>query len=119
MSDQRPLVAFAEDAAGDSLRGVVEYTARGYELLYLRNDVADRYTDDDWSTVAETFRDSDAEERESVFDVGSHYVTLRLYEGAAMLHFPTGEQSGVLLSLEPSAASEFARFATRCLDHIE
>ena len=55
---------------------------------------------------------------ERAFPFGNSYVTVRRFEEAIIVHFPTGSNRGVVVSLEPEAASNLTTFMIECLRRI-
>lgn len=106
-----------QETAGPLLRGVFHYDDGEYETVYIREDVADAYTDEElreyFSQMA--FERAREHEQEEKLHVGSHHATLRLYDEALILLFPQGTGVGTLISFEPEGCRDMAAFIVSCL----
>lgn len=116
----RTIAKFCRNKAGESLRGVYHYSDGEYEALYLRDDIAEQYTDegltDFFELVAES-EDTDTQQEEALH-VGTHHATLRLYDDALLLQFPQGEDIGTLIALDPTAGRDISAFVVQCLETL-
>ena len=112
------LVEYAQRRASDYLRGIVRYDRSSNDTLYLRNDVrAERLQSQiDRMLVRLEPEATSAEER--AFPFGDLYVTVRRFEEAIIMHFPTGQRRGVVVSLDPGATRDLNTFTTECLQQI-
>ena len=119
-SNPEELVAFLKQRAGDALRGVAHYYEDGYELLYVRDDVAHRYTDDHFEQLFGTIREEMSEQtvQESAYNLGTLHCTMRLFDDGIVLNFSQGERVGTSVSLDPEAASNLTTFTYECIRHI-
>ncbi|MFC3477643.1 DUF7522 family protein [Halobacterium litoreum] len=121
MTDDEALVEFVRDAAADRLRGVVRYHEDDYRFLYEREDAGWGPSETaDVERFVDQFRHAELDEveRTHLLNVGNHHATVRLYDGAVVIHFPQGEGVGTLVSLDPEAASDLATFVSSCLGHL-
>jgi hypothetical protein len=114
------LVEFLADHAGEDLRGVMRYDHEEYSFPYLREDVAERYAEERIADIVQHHREAEPVEtrRTSDLALGNHHVTLRLYDEAALLHFPQGDHHGTIVSLDVAAARDFAEFTDACLRYL-
>lgn len=111
------LTDYLRDRAGETLRCVVLFSAEGYDVVYVRDDVDDRSFRDRIEEVHANVTGS-GERRESAQyrELGQVRATLVLRQGAAILYFPGADDQGVLVSLEPEAAQQLHLFVSECLD---
>ncbi len=56
---------------------------------------------------------------ERAFPLGDLYVTIRRFEDAIIMHFPRGQNRGVVVSLEPEAGLDLNQFTTECIRLID
>ena len=112
------LTEFLEERVGDHLRSVIFYDDHGGEVLYVRDDVADEYTDEDIGEVVRDVRLEAVEKphQESLYAHGPLNCTLRSFDDAVELHFPHDETSGTAVALDGEAFPMHNTFVSRCLD---
>lgn len=114
------LVQFFEDRAGTLHRGTVRYEADGIEFLHLREDInEDRLRDQIERVLARLQPEGTAEEDLAFFHLGSLEATVRVFEQAVILHFPTGRDHGVVVSLDAEAARELNTFIDECQRRLQ
>ena len=113
------LVAYLRDRTGESLRGVVRYDNDAIDILYLREDLREiRPQSQIDHMLARVVPESNAREERS-FPFGDLYVSVHRFEEAILMHFPTGDYQGVVVSLEPETARRLNKFTTECLKRIQ
>lgn len=103
------------EQAGPLLRTVFHYDEDDFETVYLRDDVAEQYTDAELRGYFEQLTDERNREREqeAALHVGHHHATLKLYDGALVLHFPQGRGVGTVISFEPEGCRDMATFVVQ------
>jgi len=119
--EDESLLDFLRSKAGRSLRTVVRYDSEGYRFLYQRTDVADVYGGTTtFEEVVKQYREAEPTEsdKQGTLYVGNHHVTVRLYDDAAILHFPQGKEYGTIVSVDPNVARGLSTFASDCLERI-
>lgn len=117
MSSQ--LVQFLEDRAGTLHRGTVRYEADGIEFLHLREDLSEDQLRDQIEGILARLRPEGTGEEDFAFvHLGSLEATVRVFEHAVILHFPTGRDHGVVVSLDPGAARELNTFIDECQQRL-
>ncbi|WP_335998526.1 DUF7522 family protein [Halorientalis halophila] len=113
------LVEFLDDRAGEYLRGAVHYSESDYEVLYLRDDVNERYTDETLAELFEYYREQNrAREREKPFDLGNDHCTVDFYDEAILFHFTQGDDVGTVITLDPGAGRDVNQFIVECLEQL-
>lgn len=116
------LVAFLLEETGETLYVVVEYDSNEWQFLYVREAVRQRIAE--WETHADEILDDFRREahrngdREQVFDVGSFYCSLHLFDELLLVHFCQPDEQGIIVGYDPSAASNLTAFVDLCLPHI-
>lgn len=95
---------FFEDRVGDHLRSVIAYEGTTYDVVYLRDDIADRYSDDELrSAVDESILDSiTAPVYESVYaeDHGKLTCLVQCFEAVVELNFVIADGKGVAVAID-------------------
>ena len=115
----RTLTDYARQRTGDYLRGIVSYDGDSSDVVYLRNDVREQRIQSEIDRMLTRLRPEASASEERAFPFGDLYVTVRRFEGAIIMHFPTGRDRGVVVSLEPDATRDLNRFTTECLKQLE
>lgn len=114
------LLDVAHDHVGDSLRSLTSYTEREYELHYIREDIRDRYTEEEIGRVFDDLVLSglSRDYLEEIFHAGRIECTIYGFEEAAMFHFVTNETSGVFLSFDRDTEVNLDSFIGDCKEHL-
>ena len=117
----KALTEFLKDCVGDHLRSVIYYDEAGGEVVYVRDDVADQYTDADIEQVVRDVRLEAVEKphQESLYAHGSMNATVRCFEEAVEMHFPHDEKCGTAVALDGEVFAIHNTFIGRCLDVME
>lgn len=112
------LASFLQDRVGDNLRSVAHYDADSYDVVYLRDDVADQYSETDHDRVSREARleSVDREHQEDLYVHGRLECTVRAFENAVEMHFPVDDASGVTVALDAEALTAHRTFVGRCLE---
>lgn len=113
------LIAFLEDRAGDMHRGTARYDGESPDVLYLRDDLREQQIQSEIDRVLNRVRPEATSKEEQSFPFGGLYATVRVFEEATVLHFPTGSDRGIVVSLEPDSGQELNTFVGQCLQQIE
>lgn len=114
----RDLIDDLREEMDGSLRSAIKYTADDYELLFLREDVADVLSGPERSERAETLVMkglSDPPQEGALFDFGTLDATVRIYQNVLVAHFPYREWSGVAFTFDREEAP-LVDFVT---DHLD
>lgn len=116
------LVEFLLEETGETLHAVIEYDDDAWEFLYVREAVREQI--DDWKPRAdeivgnfrrEARRNAD---RKQLFDVGSFYCSLHLFDALLLVHFSQPDERGIIFGYDPVAAPNLTAFVDLCLPHI-
>jgi hypothetical protein len=90
-----------------SLRSAIRYTADDYDLLFLREDVADALSTPEREERAETLVMKglgDPPQEGALFDFGTLDATMRFYDNVLVAHFPYREWSGIVFTFDRTEA---------------
>jgi hypothetical protein len=105
--------------AGDSILGVGIYDGGDYEVLHIRGDFAERYSEDRLDEIA---RDMYLEgvtveyQEQMLYDLGDLGATIRLFEGGTSINVPLAENAGIGIGLDAeSDLSTVQRLVDRCV----
>lgn len=114
------LVEFCQQEAGPYLRAVFHYENGEFERLYVRDDVAEQYSESEWDDYFSRLAAEEEDEtgQTTALNVGNHHATLRLYDDALVLHFPQGEEVGTMVSFDPEAGRECSKFVLQSLHQL-
>lgn len=113
------LVEFLQSQAGDTLRGAVHYTSDDDEVLYLREDVADLYSEETLVELFRYYRQRNREkDTEDPFDLGNCHCSVDCYDDALLFHFTQGDEVGTVITLAPQAGRDMLSFITACLEQL-
>lgn len=112
------LVTYLQDQAGDYLRGVVRYHRNTNDLLYMREDIREQRLQSQIDRMLERLQPESHTAEERAFPFGDLHVTVRRFEEVIIMHFPTGSNRGIVVSLEPAATRDLNTFTTECLQQI-
>lgn len=100
---------------------LIRYESDDYRFLYVRTDVTEAYSGTSkFEAVVRQYREAEPTESKQEEDLyaGNHHVTVRLYDDAAILHFPQSEEYGTIVSVDPNVAQGLAAFTYDCLERI-
>lgn len=88
--------------AGDALRVVGFHEGSDWRIEYIRDDVREGYGDASIDDIADDLvLDVLASPRqESLYELGDLHATVRLFENGVVVHVPTDDRSGSLVSLD-------------------
>lgn len=114
------LTAFLEDRVGERLRSVAYYHEDGYELAYVRDDVAEEYTEAEIDDIfqgirLEGFANSLEEEQ---YPHGDLSCVVRCFENAIEMHFPIDEGTGIAVAMEGETFVSNQTFIGTCLEKV-
>ncbi|WP_435178668.1 DUF7522 family protein [Halorussus sp. AFM4] len=115
------LTEFLRERVGDHLRSVLAYDDEGADLLYVRDDVADQYTDEEMARVADDVRLEaiDKPHQESLYEHGRLDATVRSFEDAVEMHFPHDETSGTAVALDGEVFAIHDTFLGQCMNAMD
>ena len=112
------LVEFLEKTAGEYHRGTVKYEGSESDVLYLRDDIRKQRMLSQIDRMLTRLRPEATSNEERAFPFGDLHATVRTFDEAIIMHFPTGDDRGVLVSLEPETARDLNTFIGECMSRI-
>ena len=112
------LDAYLEERAGEYHRGTIVYDGSEIDVQYLRSDIAKNLMLSKIDRMHSRLRPESMSKEEHSFPFGHLRATVRSFEAAIILHFPIGENRGVVVSLEPETAQNLNTFIGECTQRI-
>lgn len=114
------LATYLCERAEEFVRSVGYYTDEEYELVYMREDVAAQYTEDELQAVIDDLRLEGlaTPRQESLYVLGKLNCTVRCFNAGVVMHFPHDRTSGTVAVLEYDAATQLHSFIAGCLNEI-
>jgi hypothetical protein len=104
----RELVETIRDDDSDTLQLAVRYSGEDYDIVYLREDIKEQFSQPELEEQVETLMlkgHGDPPQEGALFNFGSLNATLRFYDEMLVVHFPTGEWTGLVFVLDQEAES--------------
>ncbi|WP_123538679.1 hypothetical protein [Halosimplex salinum] len=90
------------------LRMAIKYGADDHETVYVRDDVADQFSEAELEERVETLVMKglgDPAHEGALFDFGNLDATVRWYDAVVVAHFPVGEWSGLVFTFDRETES--------------
>ena len=122
MGDYERMVERLRATADEALLGVGRYDADQFEVLYISENFATRYPMDKLGDIAQDMyleHISSEHQENLLYDFGELHATIRLFEGGAAFHVPTGETTGFGFGIEMEAMSDAVDLVDICLDYTD
>lgn len=115
---ENELVDYLENRAAEYHRGTVHYDGDSTDVLHLRDDLKEKWIMSEIDRMLTRLRPESSPDEERAFPYGDMRATVRLFDEAIILHFPTGPNRGVVVALEPETATDLDTFVGECLKRI-
>ena len=106
------LASYLLERAGSSLRAVVRYDGESYTVGYVRDDLSG--TPDRVYEVLSNIVHADSRDEEMREEFGAVRASVQVRERGLLVHLPTDDDAGVLVSLESDVAAQLGDFVTQC-----
>ena len=105
IADPSDLVTDLRDDVGDGLRVVGEYSAEGYELHYVREDVRPKVDEMNLDRIHRelVLQGVGREYLEDLFDAGSLQCSVHRFDELTAYHFVRTEQTGGYVSVDTNS----------------
>lgn len=113
------LTDFLQKTAGADLRGVVKYMGELTDIIYLRQDITEEGLGGEVEAMVDRLRSESQPAETGVFPFGELRLTVRHFEEAAILHFPTAANEGIVVAFEPAVVAEIDSFIADCQQRID
>lgn len=112
------LIDYLEKKAGEYHRGTVRYDEADTDVLHLREDVRETRLMSQIDRMLKRIRPESSPSEVRSFPFGELNATVRLFEEAIIIHFPRGNDRGIIVSLEPETARNLNTFVGECEKRI-
>jgi hypothetical protein len=107
------------DSAGSFVRCAARYDELDVDILYMKPAVKALYSEREIQRIADAMRAEPRQsEMEGLLEMGQFNCSLWGFQDGIVLHFPKGERSGTVITLEAGIASQFNEFAEECAARI-
>lgn len=110
------LAAYLKEHAGESVHRILYYELEHYEVIYLREDVADRYPEAKLAEIAREarFEAIEAPMYEDMYtpDHGPLQSQIKWYTNVVELNFPLNEHTGYTIALETATLQNLPQLIT-------
>jgi len=106
--EAKELVDTIRDDSTGSLQLAVRYSGKDHDIVYLREDIDEQFSDQELEQQVETLMlkgHGDPPQEGALFNFGSLNATMRFYDESLVVHFPTGEWTGLVFVLDQEADS--------------
>lgn len=113
------LQAYLQDRLEDRFRGMVKYDSAGMSIEYLRDDLEKKRIQSQFDRMIRRLKPEASSAEQNAFPLGDLHATLRYFDDAIVLHLPTSQRGGVIVSLEPDVARQFNSFVNSCLQELQ
>lgn len=117
--DGTELTSYLKDTAGDYLRGVVSYNGNEYDIQFIRDDLRERRLKSEVDKMIDRLREESRSREHRAFPFGNLNGTVRSFEEAMVIHFPSTQSRGTVVTLDPEIARQLNTFVGSCLDRID
>ena len=116
MSDMglQTLLSYLEEKVDTYHRGTIRYDGNSTDIAYLRDDLREQRMQSQVDRMLERLRPESSPREERAFPFGDLHTTVRVFDEALIMHFPTGSDRGVVVSLEPETARDMNSFIGEC-----
>jgi hypothetical protein len=105
---------YLQDRVDDRYRGMVKYDSSGIRIEYLRDDLQEQRLQSQFERMIERLSPEATQREQNAFPLGELHATLRYFDEALVLHLPTSQHGGLVVSLEPDVARQFNSFVNDC-----
>lgn len=114
------LAKYAREELGDSLRTIAIIYEDSFEVLYLREDLKDRYTRETYGDIVDVFREIPAPSwhGEGESPLGDRTSVVHCYENAFVFQFNISGCHSVLMSVEPDVGTKLRTFIGDCQERF-
>lgn len=113
------LTPYLKDAAGEYLRGVVWYEGDEYDIRFIRDDLRTQRLKSEVDEMIDRLRGESRVSERRAFPFGEVNATVRSFEEAMVMHFPSTQGRGTVVTLDPEVARQLNTFVGNCLERID
>ena len=119
-TEQKGLLDLLKDEVGDKLRAVGRYDKEGYDALYIRDDVAAEFTQEDIEEIHHdmVLKGLGNQHIESLFNDEELECSIYQFEDSVRLHFVNNDYLGYYVSFDYDGEVNPSRIVDECKDRI-
>jgi len=122
IKDQVPssLVDYLKEELGQPLRSVTIYDSKGFQDLFVRDDVFNEYSvEEEYELYHEwVMNSSSASLHEESFNAGEYRAQVQVFEAAVTILIPISETGGLFIAYDYSTNVSAVSLIENCLDHL-
>lgn len=115
------LLDYLRGEFGEALQSVAYYD-EGARIMYLRGDVEEHYSEEDFAEIADdVIREiEEAGEKEVLYDTGEAKCVVRVFDYSVVYLMPVGEGKALFLSTDTSAVvpNPIEEFVGECRERM-
>lgn len=111
------LAEYIRDRVGDAARAVGYHDREGYQIVYLRDDLEDQYSPEQWGRFVRTSSNIHSELK-GLRRRGPPEASLHSLENALFVQFYLDSDAVIFVGLESDVGRNFMGFVDDCLAHI-
>jgi hypothetical protein len=117
---QKELVDLLREEVGDSLRAVGRYDEEGYDVLFIREDVADEFSQEDIEEIHHdmVLKGLGNQHIESLFNDEALECSIYQFEDSVRLHFVNDDYLGYYVSFDYDGDTNPSRIVDECKDLV-
>lgn len=111
------VATFLQQEVGDELRSVIYYDKETFDLVYVRDDVREQYSERDLERVRQELGVASFGKPalEDLYVHGDLKCTVQCFEEAIEMHFLASDTEGIAVGLDPAAFATHRTFIGSCL----
>lgn len=113
------LTPYLKNAAGEYLRGVVWYEGDEYDIRFIRDDLRTQRLKSEVDEMIDRLRGESRVSERRAFPFGEVNATVRSFEEAMVMHFPSTQGRGTVVTLDPEVTRQLNTFVGNCLERID
>ncbi|WP_276272612.1 DUF7522 family protein [Haloarcula litorea] len=116
------LVERLRGLAGDELRGAIRYEETAYDLLYIRDDVAETYSEDEIAAAVDDIAleaMGDPERLSGLYRMGQLEATARWFSEGILVHVPADGTTGVAVSFDHTVSAQLGTIVSTAAAFVE
>lgn len=115
------LMEFLQSRVGDHLRTVVILREARYDVVYLNDNIRDKYSRESFSDVVDAFRLDKPflNPGTNQQPLGERKAVVHYHENAFVLQFPFSEDDSILVSLDRETGRDLLEFIEECRRRVE
>ena len=119
-TEQKELVDVLKDELGGSLRAVGRYDKEGYDVLYIRDDVAEEFSEEDIEDIHHdmVLKGLGNQHIESLFNDEALECSIYQFEDSVRLHFVNDDYLGYYVSFDYNGDVNPSRLVDDCKSHV-